>query len=101
MERYWVEAVFFISLGQDRSQCEIGGVGFNDHRFGWVEVGQNGGCAETLLELFKSCLRLRVPAPFLLFALFGQLRQGPRYPGVVLDELSIEVSEPQKGLYFR
>ena len=39
MERYWVQSVFFVSLGQDGSYCEVRGIGLEDDRFCWIEVG--------------------------------------------------------------
>ena len=39
VERHWVQLVFFVSLGQDSSYCEVRGVGFEDDRSCWIEVG--------------------------------------------------------------
>ncbi|KAG6896293.1 hypothetical protein C0992_009270 [Termitomyces sp. T32_za158] len=84
-------------LGQDCASCKVGAVGLDIERMVIIVEDKDGLGGDGRLEGIKGPL-LRV-SPGLSYVPSGKVKQQLCMVGEILDELLIEVGEPQEGLY--
>ena len=82
--------------GKDTGNCVVGGVGFDDEgRIGLI-VGKDGSCREGYFEGIERTPTLLGKVPRGILS--GEPSEGNHNVGVIINELTVEVGEAQKGL---
>jgi len=90
--------VFRGYLGEDRTCCKVGAVGFDAEGFGWVGRNEDQSRSDTSLQS-SECGALGFPtAPTGIVS--GQVKERVGMFREVLDEPSVEVGESEEGLHF-
>ena len=82
--------------GKDTGNCVVGGVGFDDEgRIGLI-MGKDGSCHEGYFEGIERMPTLLGKVP--RGVLSGEPSEGDHDVGVIINKLTVEVGEAQKGL---
>jgi len=90
--------VFRRYLGEDCTCSKVGAVGFNVKGFGQVRRDENWSGSDTSLQRSECGALAFSPAPTGIIS--GQVEEQAGVFQEVSDEPSVEVGEPEEGLYF-
>ena len=96
IESDWADFTIGTGGGKDTSNCIVGGVGFDNEERIRLIMGKDGSYHEGYFEGIEQMLTLLREVS--RGVLSGELSEGNHDVGVVVDELTIEVGEAQKGL---
>jgi hypothetical protein len=86
-----------IELQQDSTEGIVRGVGSHDQRLVGNPMRQNRGRSESLLEKPEGLSAIFSKSPWDTFP--GKPSEGNRYVQVVVNETTVEIGEPEEGLY--
>jgi len=90
--------VFRGYLGEDRTCCKVGAVGFDAEGFGWVRRDEDQGRSDTSLQPSECGALSFSPVPIGIVS--GQVEERVGMFREVSDEPSVEFDESEEGLHF-
>jgi len=98
-EHDWVPLFVFRGyLGEDRTRCKVGAVGFDAEGFGRVRRDEDWSRSDTSLQPSKCGALSFSPAPTRIVS--GQVEEQAGMFQEVSDEPLVEVGESEEGLHF-